>query len=135
MIKNDKPSVSIGMPIYNAEKFLRQALDALLGQTFGDFELIISDNGSTDGSEAICREYASKDSRIKYYKNETNLGAAKNFNRVFELSRGEYFKWASHDDICDPEYLERCVELLDRNPAVVLCYPKANTIDEQGNWR
>ncbi|HAX76629.1 MAG TPA: glycosyl transferase [Cyanobacteria bacterium UBA11372] len=135
MITSDNPRVSIGLPIYNAEKFIRQALDALLGQTFGDFELIISDNGSTDGTEAICREYASKDSRIKYYKNATNLGAAKNFNRVFELSRGEYFKWASHDDICEPKYLERCVELLDRNPAVVLCYPKANTIDEQGNWQ
>lgn len=133
-MNNQKDFVSIGMPVFNGEKYLRKALDSLLSQTFPDFELIISDNASTDATEEICREYASKDSRIKYYRNETNLGAAKNFNRLVELSQGKYFKWASHDDVHAPEYLERCIEVLERNPSVVLCYPKANEIDEQGQF-
>jgi glycosyltransferase involved in cell wall biosynthesis len=102
------------------------------GQTFSNFELIISDNASSDATEAICREYPNKDSRIKYYRNETNLGASRNFSRVFELSQGKYFKWASHDDVSAPEYIEQCIDVLERQPYVVLCYPKANTIDEQG---
>lgn len=130
--KNNKPRVSIGMPIYNAEKYLRESLDALLAQTYSDFELIISDNASTDATEEICREYQSKDSRIRYYRNQTNLGGAKNFNRVFELSGGEYFKWAAYDDLCAPEFVERCVEVLDSQPSVVLCYPKGKEIDEEG---
>lgn len=132
-LKPEKPRVSIGMPIFNAEKYLQDALNALLSQTFSDFELIISDNASTDATEAICQEYASKDSRVKYYRNETNLGAAQNFRRVFERSVGEYFKWASHDDIHAPEYLERCVEVLDNQASVVLCYPQSNEIDSEGN--
>ncbi len=129
---SDHPLVSIGMPIFNAENYLRKALDGILSQTFSNFELIISDNASTDATEAICREYASQDNRIKYYRNETNLGASRNFNRVFELSQGKYFKWASHDDVCAPEYIEQCIDVLERQPYIVLCYPKANTIDEQG---
>lgn len=129
---NDRPRVSLGMPVFNGEKYIRESLDALLAQTYSDFELIISDNASTDGTERICREYLSKDSRIKYYRNEVNLGSAQNFNRVFELSQGEYFKWSAYDDLCDPKYIERCVEVLDSQPSVVLCYPKANEIDPEG---
>jgi glycosyltransferase involved in cell wall biosynthesis len=130
---NKVPKVSIGLPVYNGERFLREALDSILSQTFEDFELIISDNASTDKTEEICREYTAKDMRIRYYRNEKNLGAAKNYNRVFELSNGKYFKWAAHDDICAPTYLERCIEVLDENPSVVLCYPKTIIIDEYGN--
>ena len=132
MTSSTQPRVTIGMPIYNAENYVRQALDALLRQTFSDFELIISDNASKDGTEAICREYASKDSRIKYYRNETNLGASKNFNSLVERAQGEYFKWASHDDVHAREYVERCVEVLDKEPGVVLCYPKAQEISPDG---
>jgi glycosyltransferase involved in cell wall biosynthesis len=127
-----RPRVSIGMPVYNGERFLREALDSVLAQTFEDFELIISDNASTDRTQEICQAYAAQDRRIRYYRNEENLGAAWNYNRVFELSTGEYFKWAAHDDLCAPEHLERCVEVLDRYPAVVLCYPKTTIIDEHG---
>lgn len=126
------PCVSIGLPVYNGENYLTQTLDALLSQTFADYELIISDNASTDGTEEICRTYAARDRRIRYFRNEENLGAARNFNRVFELASGEYFKWASHDDLCAPDYLERCVEALCRDPAVVLCYTRAQAIDEHG---
>jgi len=130
----DKPRVSVGLPVFNGEDYLEQALDSILAQTYSDFELIISDNASTDRTEEICRAYAAKDERIRYFRNETNLGAAKNFNRVFELSSGEYFKWAAHDDLCAPEYLRWCVEILDREPDVVLCYPKTSIIDEHGEF-
>jgi glycosyltransferase involved in cell wall biosynthesis len=91
----DKPRLSIGMPVFNGEKYLKEALDSILAQTYSDFELLISDNASTDRTEQICREYAAKDRRIRYYRNEKNIGAPKNFNRVFELSSGKYFRWAT----------------------------------------
>jgi glycosyltransferase involved in cell wall biosynthesis len=124
--------LSIGLPVFNGDNYLAEALDSLLRQTYSDFELIISDNASTDRTEEICRIYSTRDARIRYYRNETNLGAAKNYNRVFELSSGKYFKWASHDDLCAPEFLERCVEVLDREAAVVLCYTRTSIIDEHG---
>ena len=124
--------VSIGLPVYNGEPFLRQALDALLTQTYRDFELIISDNASTDATEEICREYAAKDERIDYYRNRRNLGAAGNFNRVFQLSSGQYFKWAAHDDLHAPNYLAKCVEVLERDRSVVLCHSQVQIIDETG---
>jgi glycosyltransferase involved in cell wall biosynthesis len=126
------PRVSVGLPVYNGERFLAQALDSILAQTLEDYELLISDNGSTDGTEAICRTYASRDRRLRYVRNETNVGASINFNRVFELSSGEYFKWLAADDVCAPEFLERCVEMLDAEPAAVLAYPRAIWIDEHG---
>jgi glycosyltransferase involved in cell wall biosynthesis len=129
---NKKPRVSIGLPVFNGESFLAQTLDSILAQTYSDFELIISDNASTDKTEEICQAYATRDHRIRYFRNATNLGAAKNYNRVFELSSGEYFKWAAHDDLCAPEYLERCVEVLDRGPAVAACHPRTRIIDEHG---
>jgi glycosyltransferase involved in cell wall biosynthesis len=97
-----------------------------------DFELIICDNASTDRTEAICRAYAERDARIRYRRNESNVGASANYNLTFELARGEYFKWAAHDDICAPTYLERCVEALDRDPGVVLAYTQAQAIDSEG---
>ena len=129
---DNKPRVSIGMPVYNGEQFLKEALDSILAQSFKNFNLIISDNGSTDKTEEICRAYAAKDQRIYYERHEQNLGAGWNFNRVFELSSAEYFRWACYDDLCAPELLERCVEGLDRHPSVILCYPKTIIINEHG---
>ena len=128
----EKPRVSIGLPVFNGEKYLEQAIDSILAQTHQDFELIISDNASTDQTQQICREYAAKDSRIRYYCNEKNLGAPKNYNRVFELSSGEYFKWAAYDDVLGPEYLQKCVSVLDKDPSIVLCHSRTGRIDEQG---
>src|SRR5438132_13873019 len=96
---NRRSQVSIGMPVYNGERYLSGALDSLLSQTLADFDLIISDNASTDATESICRSYAAHDSRIRYFRNENNLGAAANFNRAFELCGGEFFRWAAHDDL------------------------------------
>ena len=127
------PILSIGLPVYNREKFLRQSLDALLDQTFATFDLIISDNASTDGTEDICREYARRDERIRYYRNPSNIGAPRNFNRTFELSSTKYFKWATSDDLCGPQFLELALGVLERDPTVVLCYAKSMTIAEDGS--
>jgi glycosyltransferase involved in cell wall biosynthesis len=118
--------------VYDGEKYLVEALESVLAQSFEDFELVISDNASTDRTSEICRDYSLKDGRIRYYRNETNLGAAVNYNRVFELSTGSYFKWISHDDLSAPAFLENCVEILDRDRGVVLCYPKTVLINEKG---
>ncbi|NDJ78825.1 MAG: glycosyltransferase [Chloroflexi bacterium] len=127
------PRVSIGMPVYNGDHFIEAALDSLLAQTFTDFELIISDNASTDQTQAICQAYAARDDRIRYYRNDINLGAAGNFNRTVELARGEYFKWAAHDDVQTPDFLGRAVAVLDSDPGVVLVYARARIIDEDGD--
>ena len=127
------PRVSIGVPVYNGENYLRRAIDSILGQDFADLELVIADNASTDATESICREYAARDARVRYHRNETNLGAAGNYNKVFELSRGEFFKWAAHDDECHPSMISKCVEALDAAPpSVTMVYPLAELIDEHG---
>jgi glycosyltransferase involved in cell wall biosynthesis len=126
------PRVSIGMPVYNGAKYLELALDSILSQTFTDFELIISDNASSDGTQEICERYRDRDPRIRYFRNERNMGASWNFNRVYALSRAPYFKQAAHDDLCAPTFLERCVEVLDRDPSAVMVYPRTILIDGEG---
>jgi len=127
-----RPRVSIGLPVYNGDRYLSGALDVILAQTFEDYELIISDNASTDGTAEICQEYAARDKRIRYYRNEKNLGAAKNFNRVFELSTAPYFKWAAVDDLIAPDFVARCIEALECEPRAVLAYTRAKYIDREG---
>lgn len=126
------PKVSIGLAVYNGEDYLRESLDSLLAQTFEDFELIISDNASTDSTAQICQEYVEKDDRIRYHRNPKNLGGAVNMNLTIELARGEYFKLAAHDDNCGPNFLARCVSVLEQNPSIVLAYPETVLIDESG---
>ena len=126
------PRVSIGLPVYNGERYLEAALESLLAQTFTDLELIISDNASTDETAAICRAYAARDSRIRYSRLDRNIGGSPNHNRVLELSIGEYFTWGSHDDLRAPEHLARCVAVLDQSPDVVLCFSRVAEIDELG---
>ncbi len=126
------PKLSIGLPVYNGEKLLPQALDHLLAQTFRDFEIIVSDNASTDRTPEICRGYARRDSRIRYVRNATNLGAIANFNRAFELSAGPLFKWAAHDDLHLDGYLEKCVRILDDDPTVVLAHSGTAFIGDDG---
>ena len=128
-----KPTLSIGLPVYNGEKYLDQAIESILRQTYSNFELIISDNGSTDGTQKICEHYLSKDERIRYYHNQTNLGAAWNFNHVYHLSSGKYFKWVSDDDLMDTDLLTKCVAVLEKDISIILCHPMAIIIDERGN--
>jgi glycosyltransferase involved in cell wall biosynthesis len=132
MMNQHIPRVSIGLPVYNGENYLRLAIESMLSQSFEDFELIISDNASIDSSAAICQEYAARDQRIRYYRNATNIGGATNVNRTIELSRGEFFKFAAHDDLCAPDFIEKCVAVLDRDPSVVLCASQAALIDQVG---
>ena len=129
-----KPRVSIGLPVYNGEKYLEKTLESILSQTFSDFELIISDNGSSDRTADICKMYADRDSRVRYYRNEINLGVAPNYNRAFELSSSEYFKWADYDDILEPSFLAKCVDGLDKHPKAAVCFPKVRQIDENGDF-
>jgi len=124
------PQVSIGMPVYNGEPFIREALDSLLAQTFTDFELIISDNASTDGTEAICREYAVKDDRIRYVRQAENRGALANFQFVLDEAVGEYFMWAAADDVWDVKWIESLFPVASRQQCVA--YGVVSTIDEQG---
>ncbi|MEM9128176.1 MAG: glycosyltransferase family 2 protein [Pseudomonadota bacterium] len=126
------PKVSLGLPVYNGEEFVGHAIDSLLNQTYEDFEIIICDNASTDATQAICQAAAEKDSRIQYHRNETNLGAAPNFNRTFDLSSGAYFKWVAHDDLLEPRYLEECVKVLDTQSDVAACHSFTAIIDENG---
>ena len=132
MMNQNTPRVSVGMPVYNGERFVAQAIESILSQTFRDFELIISDNASTDATERICREYAGRDGRIRYYRSEQNRGAAWNNNHLVHLARGEYFKWQCHDDYCDPTFIEKCLAGIRGDRSVVLCYPQFVRVDEQG---
>jgi len=126
------PLVSIGMPVYNGARFVATAIDSMLAQTYGYFELIISDNGSTDATREICERYAAVDSRIRYIRQPRNLGAARNWNIVVEEAGGQYFKWASANDVCLPEMLEHCVRAMRADPQVVVCYGRTELIDDEG---
>lgn len=125
---NESPRVSIGLIVFNGENYLQDAIQSLLNQTYSDFELIISDNGSTDSTENICRAFAKQDMRIRYYREDINHGATWNHNRVISLATGEFFKLAAHDDICEPRFIEMCVTALDQNQNVVLAFTDAKLL-------
>lgn len=127
------PLVSIGLPVFNGEQYVRHAIASMLAQDVVDLELIISDNGSTDATERICREIAERDPRVRYVRSTTNRGAAWNYNRVFELARGTYFKWAAHDDVCHPSFVSSCIERLSEFADASLCYSNTARIDDVGN--
>ncbi len=126
------PLVSIGMPVFNGEPYIGEAIESILRQSYRNIELIICDNASEDGTQAICERFAAEDSRVRYVRNEANIGAYRNFNKTFELSRGKYFKWASHDDNLEEGFIEVCVDTLERETDVVLCLPKIIYIDQHG---
>jgi glycosyltransferase involved in cell wall biosynthesis len=126
------PRVTVGVPVRNGMPFLREALDSLIGQTYTDLEIIISDNASTDETEEVSREYAARDPRIRYVRHHKNIGAAGNYIRCVELARGEYFRWAAGDDSSAPTFIERCVEVLDSMPDVVKVHPRSVLIDGSG---
>jgi glycosyltransferase involved in cell wall biosynthesis len=128
------PTVSIGLFVYNGESFLSRSLDSLLQQTFQDFELIISDNASTDRTEEICRGYAALDHRIRYYRNEKNMGAGWNTRRVCELATGKYIKLAAHDDMIEPDFLRLCLDALEADDSLVLAHSLTKVIDENGQF-
>ena len=127
-----RPTVSIGLPVYNGGAFFEACLESVAAQTFADFEVIISDNASTDGTADVARCFAERDARFRYVRFEQNRGAAANWNRVVELATGRYFRWLAADDLIAPTYLERCVAVLDRESDVVLVTPQVRLIDLDG---
>jgi len=132
------PRVTIGLPVFNGENFLEEALASIEAQEFTDFELLIGDNASTDRTEAICRELAARDPRVTYLRSDVNRGATWNYNRLVPPARGEYFIWMAHDDIFAPTLLSKSVALLDASPNAVLCCAGIQRIDPDGhklgNW-
>ena len=125
------PLVSVGFPVYNAEGTIGHALDSILAQEFKDFEIIISDNASTDDTRMVCERYAKKDNRIRYYRNEKNIGVSPNHNRAFGLARGKYFCWIGDDVVFLPGMLGRCVEVIKQAPpSVALVYARCDMVDE-----
>jgi glycosyltransferase involved in cell wall biosynthesis len=123
------PRLSVGLPVFNGENYLAESLDAILGQSYEDFELIISDNASLDGTADICHGYEKMDSRIRYFRQSRNIGLAPNHNFVFAQARGELFKWASYDDLYGRDLFRRCVDALDQRPDVVLVHSWTAMID------
>jgi glycosyltransferase involved in cell wall biosynthesis len=131
-LANSVPRVSIGLPVYNGENYLAEAIRSVLGQTFPDLELIISDNASTDRTSEICRKYAAADQRVRYLRNEKNIGAALNYDLVWHKSTGTYFKWLAHDDRLLPNFVAATVSELESNRDAVLCNTVVDYIDQFG---
>lgn len=124
--------VAIGMPVYNGQRFIRLAIDSIRNQTYTNWQLLIADNSSTDQTLEICREYEQLDPRIRVVPRDRNRGACDNFNFVFQETSSELFKWQAADDMCEPEYLERCVDALDRTPSAVWAHSGSDKVDANG---
>ena len=118
----NNPVISIGMPVYNGEKYIREALDSLLAQTFTDFELIISDNCSTDATAMICQVYVNKDSRIRCIRQNKNIGASANFEFVLNQAKGRYFMWAACDDRWSPHFVDELINALEKDKSYGLAF-------------
>lgn len=129
---NPVPRLTIGLPVYNGENYLAESVEALLGQTFEDFELVISDNASADSTADICHRYQKQDPRVRYIRQPRNIGLNPNHNFVVRQARGELFKMASHDDLYARDLLKRCVDALDEHPEVVLAHCWEAIIDDSG---
>lgn len=128
-----RPRLTIGLPVYNGARWVATTLESLLSQSFRDFELIISDNASTDETPEICEAIAQRDSRIRFVRQDVNRGLTWNWNHVFELSNSEYFKWSACDDVYDARFLEHCIAALDERPEVVWCYSRTRHINDRGD--
>ncbi len=129
------PRVSVGLPVYNGERWLADAITSILNQTFTDFELIICDNCSTDRTREIAEAVVARDNRVRYIRNDINIGVAGNHNRTLELARGDFFLWFAYDDLHHPDSLRARVAVLDDRPEVVAVYSSTNLIDEFGTIR
>ncbi|TFG48025.1 MAG: glycosyltransferase [Gemmatimonadales bacterium] len=124
------PRITIGLPVYNGATTLEGSMGSLLAQTFGDFELLISDNASTDATEEVVRAVATRDTRVRYVRQTENIGANGNYSYVAQVARGEYLKWASASDWCAPTFLERCLDALDGDPDAVVAAPRTRLFED-----
>lgn len=130
--KDARPTVTVGMPVYNGAHYVREALDSVLAQTYGDFELIVSDNASEDETQSICEGYCRRDSRIQYVRQERNIGMVPNFAFLADQAKGEFFNWLAHDDGFLPLYLEMMIDYLRNNPRTVVVASDLALVDEHG---
>jgi len=126
------PLVSVGIPVYNGSRYIREALDSVLAQTLSDFELIVADNHSTDSTEDICRDYARRDPRIRYIRHDRNCGLLANFAFVAQQARGQFFTWLAYDDALGPDYLEKIVPFLSRHDQLAIAANDFMIIDQTG---
>jgi glycosyltransferase involved in cell wall biosynthesis len=126
------PAVTIGLPVFNGENFLEPAIRSVLAQTREDLELVVCDNASTDRTGEICRDYAARDSRVRYFRNPRNLGAAPNYNLTFSHARGRFFKWLAHDDRMLPSYVAKTTRVLEERSDAVLCNTVISYVDVNG---
>ena len=135
-VSSASPAVTVGVPVYNSDQYLAQTLRSILSQTFTNFELVISDNASTDETPAICKDFARTDPRVRYVRQPQNIGAPRNYNALVALARGRYFKWSSSNDLIEPQFLAACVPILAARRDVVLVYPRTRYFDAAtGNVR
>jgi glycosyltransferase involved in cell wall biosynthesis len=126
------PRVTIGLPVFNGERYLAEAIDSVLAQTFTDFELIVLDNASTDRTSEIVERYTQADARVRHVRHDTNIGAIGNYNEAVRVARGRYFKWLAYDDLCKPDMVQRCIDVLEADPTIVLCSARFVEIDAEG---
>lgn len=131
--RHSHPRVTVGLPVFDSERFLEQTLQSILAQTYADFELLISDNVSSDATPEIARDFCRRDRRVRYFRNDVNIGADRNYNRCIELARGDYFWGIGYDDLVDPTYLERCMAILEADPSIACCHTRMYRIDGSGN--
>jgi glycosyltransferase involved in cell wall biosynthesis len=124
--------ITIGLPVYNEQKFIAETLDGFISQTYTEFELVISDNCSSDETSAICLRYAMRDSRISYHRQVRNIGSTDNFLFVLEKADSEYFAWAGGHDVPHPSFIQECLQILEEDPKVNLCYPQFRWVDKRG---
>lgn len=126
----ENPSLSVGLPVFNAEGNLRRAVASVLSQDWEDLELVICDNASTDATPKLCAELAAADPRVRYFRNERNIGVNPNHDRVYHLSRGRNFLWMADDVEMLPGMLRRCVSELEKGAgSVVLVHPLCEVIE------
>jgi glycosyltransferase involved in cell wall biosynthesis len=123
------PAVTVGVPVYNSERYLAETLRSILAQTFTDFEIVISDNASTDGTQLICNDFVRADPRVRYVRQQRNMGVTRNYNVLVALARGRFLKWSSSNDIIQPQFLAACVPILEARDDVVLVYTRTRYFD------
>lgn len=128
-MSNSGTKLTIGMPVYNSEAYVRDSLESLLGQTYADFVLLISDNASTDGTADICQDLARQDGRIRYHRNKENIGMSPNFNLVAQRCETPFFKWSTADDLWAPTMIEKSMSVIEADDSIALCYPKTMLIN------
>lgn len=132
MCRNTQPLVTVGMPVYNEEEFLAQSIESILAQDYNNFELIIVDNASEDGTAGICAEYARQDRRISFHRNKKNIGQYSG-SKILELSSGVYHLWAAGHDLWHTNFISTLVEEMEKDSSILLCYPKSFFIDTENN--